>query len=224
MTVQAEEIDNPSCRLRSSSTPPDHRNHYLTKTVKLRMAAQSGKLFQEILCESRAHPVDTTNPVAAKVIDDLKKQVSQQRHEIEAERTKLRELQRNHERELRTIREQAEKKLDRSLDALSRRKDDEKLAELAQVKERLLKQNQQELRMQRTDLEEEMARLERRLAREREESVRKVLDIERKKTEEELSHYLPEDSVMSREEHLKAEIFRLGEEVERLEFQVGVVN
>lgn len=184
------------------------------------MAAQSGKLFQEILCSSRAHPVESNDPVAAKTIDDLKKQVSRQRSEIEAERTKFRELQRVHERELKSVRENAEKKLDSSLEALSRRKDDERLADVTQVKERLLKQNQQELRVQRAELEEEMKRLERRLTREREESMRKVLDMERKKTEEELSHYLPEDSVVTREEHLKAEIFRLGEEVERLEFQV----
>ena len=184
------------------------------------MAAQTGKHFQELLCEGRAQPVESTDPVAAKTIDDLKKQVSRQRAEVEAEKTKFRELRREHEREIRAIREQAEKKLEKSLDALSHRKDGEKVSEVAQVKERLLKQNQQELRTQRGDLEEEMRRLERRLTREREESMRKVLDVERKRTEEELSHYLPEDSVVTREEHLKAEIFRLGEEVERLEFQV----
>ena len=187
------------------------------------MAAQSGKLFQEILCEGRAHPVDSSDPAAAKTIDDLKKQVSRQRNEMEAEKTKYREFQRVHEREVKSVREQAEKKLEKSLEALSRRKDDEKLAEVAQAKERLLKQNQQELRTQRTELEEEMKTLERRLTREREESMRKVLDLEKKKTEEELSHHLLEDSVMTREEHLKAEIFRLGEEVERKEFQVSSV-
>lgn len=196
------------------------KNHYLTKTVKLRMAAQSGKLFQDILCESRAHPVESTDPMAAKTIDELKKQVSKQRTDIETERAKLRELQRSHEKEIKSIRDQSEKKLEKSLDALSRRKDDEKLSEISQVKERLLKQNQQELRTQRGDLEDEMRRLERRLTRERQESMRKILDLERKRTEEELAHYLPEDTVMTREEHLKAEIFRLGEEVERLEFQV----
>lgn len=188
------------------------------------MAAQSGKQFQDILCEGRAHPVDSSDPVTAKTIDDLKKQVSKQKTEIEAEKTKFRELQRSHEKEIRVIREQTEKKLDRSLDALSHRKYDEKMAEVAQVKERLLKQNQQELRTQRAELEEEMRRLERRLTREREESMRKVLDLERKRTEEELSHYLPEESVMTREEHLKAEIFRLGVEVERLEFQVSYTH
>lgn len=184
------------------------------------MAAQSGKHFKESLCESRAHPVDSADPTAAKTIDELKKQVARHRAEIEAERSKFRELQWSHERDVRLIREEAEKKLERSLDALLRRKDGERLAEVEQVKERLLKQNQQELRTQRVELEEEMKRLERRLTREREESMRKVLDLEKKKTEEELSHYLPEDSVISREEHLKAEIFRLGVEVERLEFQV----
>lgn len=196
------------------------KNHYLTKTVKLRMAAQSGKLFQDILCESRAHPVESTDPIAAKTIDELKKQVSKLRTDIETERAKLREVQRSHEKEIKSLRDQSEKKLERSLEALSRRKDDEKLAEISQVKERLLKQNQQELRTQRGDLEDEMRRLERRLTREREESMRKILNLERKRTEEELAHYLPEDTVMTREEHLKAEIFRLGEEVERLEFQV----
>lgn len=188
------------------------------------MAAQSGKHFKESLCESRAHPVDSADPTAAKTIDELKKQVARHRAEIEAERSKFRELQWSHERDVRSIREEAEKKLERSLDALSRRKDGERLAEVEQVKERLLKQNQQELRTQRVELEEEMKRLERRLTREREESMRKVLDLEKKKTEEELSHYLPEDSVISREEHLKAEIFRLGVEVERLEFQVQYIH
>ena len=185
------------------------------------MTAQSGKLFKETLCESRAHPVDSSDPTAAKTIDELKKLVSRHRAEIESERSKFRELEWSHEREVRSIREDAERKLERSLDALARRKDDERLAEVEQTRDRLLKQNQQELRTLRVELEEEMKRLERRLTREREESMRKVLDLERKKTEEELSHYLPEDSVASREEHLKAEIFRLGVEVERLEFQVG---
>ena len=218
MEVLSEETDNPS-----SSLSLERKNHYLTKTVKLRMAAQSGKLFQEILCESRSHPVETTDPVAAKTIDDLKKQVSRQKVEIEAERVKLRELQRTYEKEVRTIREELEKERDRSLEALSRRKDDEKVAEILQVREKLLKQNQQELRTQRADLEDEMRRLERRLTREREETMRKVLNLERQKTEEEAAHHMLEDTVMTREEHLKTEIFRLGEEVERLEFQVGLV-
>ena len=185
------------------------------------MAAQSGKLFKELLCEGRAHPVDSSDPVAAKTIDELKKQVVRLKSEIESERTKFRELHWAHEKELRVVREEAEKKLEHSLEAQARRKDDERLSEVSQVKERLLKQNQHELRTQRVELEEEMKRLERRLTREREESMKRVLDLERKKTEEELSHYLPEDSVMGREEHLKAEIFRLGVEVERLEFQVS---
>ena len=184
------------------------------------MAAQSGKLFQGMLCEGRSQPVETTDPVAAKAIDELKKQVARQRAEIEAERTKMRELQRDHEKEKRAVREEAEQKLEKSLEALSHRKDSEKMSEILQLKERLLKQNQQELRVQRTDLEEEMRKLERKLTREREETMRQVLNLERKKTEEELSHYLPEETVMTREEHLKAEIYRLGEEVERLEFQV----
>ena len=216
--LSSEETDNPSSLLSQ-----ERKNHYLTKTVKLRMAAQSGKLFQEILCESRSHPVESTDPVAAKTIDDLKKQVSRQRAEIEAERVKLRELQRSHEKEIRMVREDLEKERDRSLEALSCRKDNEKVAEVAQVKERLIKQNQHELRTQRGDLEDEMRRLERRLTKEREETMRKVLNLERKKTEEEAAHHMLEDTVMTREEHLKAEIFRLGEDVERLEFQVGCV-
>lgn len=218
----------PSALLEQTDSSPGHqsvKNHYLTKTVKLRMAAQSGKLFQDILCESRAHPVETTDPIAAKTIDELKKHVSRQKADIETERAKLRELQRSHEKEIKSLRDEAEKKLEKSLEALSRRKDDEKLTEISQVKERLLKQNQQELRTQRGDLEDEMRRLERRLTKEREDSMRKILNLERKRTEEELSHYVPEDAVMTREEHLKAEIFRLGEEVERLEFQVrGLVD
>ena len=204
----------------SQPEPPAPKNHYLTKTVKFRMAAHSGKQFQDLLCEGRAHSVETTDPVAAKVIDELKKQVAKQKAEIDVDKVNLREVQRNHEKEVRSIRDQAEKKLEKSLEALSRHKDDEKVTEVSQVKERLLKQNQHELRTQRAELEDEMRRLERRLTREREESMRKILDFERKKTEQELSHYLPEDSVMTREEHLKAEIFRLGEEVERVEFQV----
>ena len=188
------------------------------------MAAQSGKLFKELLCDGRAQPVDSTDPVTAKTIDDLKKQVLRLKSEIESERSESKELQWSHERAVRSIREESEKKLERSLEALSRRKDDERITEVSQVKERLLKQNQHELRSLRVELEEEMKRLEKRLTREREESMRKVLDVERKKTEEELSHYLPEDSVVSREEHLKAEIFRLGVDVERLEFQVRHVQ
>lgn len=164
--------------------------------------------------------MDTSDPSAAKAIDDLKRLVARFKAEVEVEKTKLHELQWKHDREVRSIHEDAEKKLERSLDALSRRKDDEREVEMNQVKERLLKQNQGELRTQRVELEEEMKRLERRLTKEREESMRKVLNLERRKNEEELSRYLPEDSVVTREEHFKAEIFRLGEEVERLEFQV----
>ena len=184
------------------------------------MAAQTGKLFQDMLCESRSHPVETTDPAAAKIIDELKKQVAKEKTELEAERVKSRQMYRDHEKELKVVQEMAEKKLEQSLHAQSHRKETERISEMMQLKERLLKENQQELRFQRTELEEEMKRLERRLTKEREEMMRNVLNLERKKTEEELSHYLPEDTVATREEHLKAEIYRLGEEMESLEFQV----
>ena len=59
--------------------------------------AQTEKIFRDILCEGRALPAETTDPAGARTIDELRKQVSKLKWELEAEKQKIRQLYRDHE-------------------------------------------------------------------------------------------------------------------------------
>ncbi len=182
--------------------------------------AQTEKVFRDILCEGRALPAETSDPAGARAIDELRKQVKEHKAELEAERVKSRQLARDHEREIRTIREESERKLDTTVESLTVRKDLERAAEIKKVEERLEKQKENELRMSAKDHADEIRILQRKVQHEKEESVRLAVEEERRHYSEEFLHVFPEDEVIARESRLTKELFVLGEQNQRLEEQV----
>ena len=182
--------------------------------------AQTEKVFRDILCEGRALPAETSDPAGARAIDELRKQVKEHRAELEAERVKSRQLVRDHEREIRTLREESERKLDTTVDSLTVRKDLERAAEIKKVEERLEKQKESELRMSAKDHADEIRMLQRKFQHEKEESVRLAVEEERRHYSEEFLHVFPEDEVIARESRLTKELFVLGEQNQQLEEQV----
>lgn len=182
--------------------------------------AQTEKAFRDILCEGRALPSETSDPAGARVIDELRKLVKELRAELEGERGKSRQLIRDHEKEIRSLRDEGARKLDTSLESLSVRKDQERAAEIKKVEERLEKQKENELRILAKDHTDEMRMIQRKFQHEKEEGVRLAVEEERRHYSEEFLHVFPEDEVIAREARLTKELFVLGEQNQRLEDQV----
>ena len=182
--------------------------------------ATTEKVFRDLLCEGRSLPAETSDPAGARTIDELRKQVKDLRAELEGTVVKSRQLVRDHERDLRAVREESERKLETTVESLTLRKDQERVAEIKKVEERLEKQKESELRMAAKDHGDEVRRLQRKWQHEKEEGIRLAVEEERRHYHEEFLHVLPEDEVMARENRLTKELFALGEQNERLEDQV----
>lgn len=182
--------------------------------------AQTEKIFRDILCEGRALPAETTDPAGARTIDELRKQVSKLKWELEAEKQKFRQLYRDHENELKKLREEHARKLETSLESANFLKDQEKLAEIKRVEERLLRQNDHDLKALEREKNEEMRKVQRRIEHERDDSLRVAIEVERKRIYGEFQEMFQEDEMAARETKLKKEVFMLGEQNERLEEQV----
>lgn len=182
--------------------------------------ATTEKVFRDLLCEGRSLPAETSDPAGARTIDELRKQVKDLRAELEGAAVKSRQLVRDHEKELRVLREESERKLETTVESLTLRKDQERMAEVKKVEERLDKQKESELRMSAKDHTDEIRRLQRKFQHEKEEGIRVAVEDERRHYHEEFLHVLPEDEVMAREARLTKELFVLTEQNEQLEEQV----
>ena len=182
--------------------------------------ATSEKVFRDLLCEGRAQPVETTDPTAARLIGELKKQTAELRAELEAERVKARQQSRDHEHELRRLREEADRKLETTVAAAVARKDYERAEEIRHLEERLFKQHENELRTLVRDKNDEIRNLHQRMAREKENSVRVAVHLEQRSAAEEMLAMVPEDECRKREHKITSEMFRLNEQNEQLEDQV----
>ncbi len=182
-----------------------------------RKMAQSEKNFRDLLCEGRAQPPETSDPAAARTIDELRKQVTKLRGELESERQKVKEEEWEHEKELKRLREELEKKLDVTVEALAVRKDQEKQTDLKKFEERLRRQMDMERKTQEREKAEEVRRVQRRLERERNDSIRHAVEDERRTALEEMQKMMPEDECAMREAKLAREVFLLGEQNEQLQ-------
>ena len=182
--------------------------------------ATTEKVFRDLLCEGRSLPAETSDPAGARTIDELRKQVKDLRAELEGAALKSRQLVRDHEKELRVLREESERKLETTVESLTLRKDQERMAEVKKVEERLDKQKESELRMSAKDHADEIRRLQRKFQHEKEEGIRVAVEDERRHYHEEFLHVLPEDEVMAREARLTKELFVLTEQNKQLEEQV----
>lgn len=182
--------------------------------------AQSEKIFRDLLCERRSLPVETNDPSGAKAIDELKKQVRELKHEVESEKVKLRQANRDHERDLRRIREEAQRKLEVTVESTCVRKDLERLAEIKKLEEKLEKQRIQEVQALDKERAEELIKHQRKWQREKEEAIRLALEMERRKFSEETQNMYGRDEVHAREHKLAREVFILEERNNELEEQL----
>ena len=182
--------------------------------------AQSEKVFRETLCESRSYGVETIDPTGARTIDELRRQTKELRAQLEGEKVKFRQTQREHERRLQQIRDEEAMRLDAALEACSVRKEQEKLNELKKLEDRLYRQRDQDLRMLRKEKMEELNRSLRKWQLQKNEAVRLAAEVERRKSSEEFQAQYSEEEAQSREAKLTREVFILGEQNEALEEQV----
>ena len=182
--------------------------------------AQSEKIFRDMLCERRSLPVETNDPSSAKTIDDLKRLVKELRNEVEAEKLKVRQTNRDHEREIKRIREEAQRKLEVTVESTCVHKDLERLAEIKKLEEKLEKQRIQEVQALDKERAEELIKHQRKWQREKDEAVRAALEAEKRKFGEEAQHMYQQEEVHARESKLAREVFILEEQTEKLEEQV----
>ena len=182
--------------------------------------AQSQKVFRETLCESRSYGVETLDPIGARTIDELRRQVKELKFQVEGEKMKSRQAQRDHEKKLQQLRDEEAVRLDTALEACSVRKEQEKLNELKKLEEKLDRQRDQDLRMLRKEKVEELNRSLRKWQLEKNEAVRLAAEVERRRSSEEFQAQYAEDEAQGREAKLTREVFILGEQNESLEEQV----
>lgn len=180
--------------------------------------AGSEKLFRDMLCESRAHPVESTDPNTARTIDELKRQLREAKAELEGERTKSRLLNSQCEKDIKRVKDEADKKLSASLEALSIRKEQDRAADIRRVEDRLLKEREIELRTLEARKNEEMMRAQRKWNHDRDEDVRRAVREERERCYHEVG-VVSEEAGM-KEGKLTRELFMLSQQNNLLEEQV----
>ena len=165
--------------------------------------------------------MDNLDPVSARMISELQKQLAKVRGNLQLEKQRCRHMAGDHLAEMKRLREESERRLDHSLRALELRKDQERMAEVKRVEDNLLRQKEQEIKLLLKQKSEDEKELRRKLQRQNEESLRYALQQERKLILEELQAKMPdEEAIAARESKLAKEVFSLGEENMKLEEQV----
>ena len=179
------------------------------------------RAFQQSLCESRG-VLDNLDPASARIMNELQRQNTKLKSELANEKHKSRSMARDHLVELKRLREEHERRLESSLDALNSRKDQEKAVELKRVEEQGNRRRENEVRFVNKEKVEEIKALERRLQRKADENVRHSLERQRREIYEEVeANRIPdEQEVARRQSKLMKEVFDLGEENMKLEDQV----
>ncbi len=179
------------------------------------------RAFQQSLCESRSI-LDNLDPASARIINELQKHNNRLKGELATEKFKCRSMARDHLFELKRLREEHEKRLESSLDALNSRKDQEKAVDMKRVEEQLIKRRVNEVKFVNKEKVEELKALERRMQRKGEENVRHALEKQRREIYEEVEMArIPDEQEMhKRQSKLMKEVFDLGEENMKLEDHV----
>ena len=182
--------------------------------------AQSEKIFRDLLCERRSHPVETTDPAGARTIDELKRQLRDVRAELESERVKSRQLVSQCEKDVRRVREEGDLKLSASLEALSVRKEQERAVDVHRVEERLKKEWESERRVWEREKMDELARAQRKWQHDRDEDVRRSVRDERERCYKEMADSMGQDEALAKEDKLTRELFVLSQHNVQLDDQV----
>lgn len=182
--------------------------------------AASQKIFRDLLCESRSHPVETTDPTGARTIDELKRQLREVRAELESERVKSRQLVSQCEKDVQRVREEGDQKLSASLEALTIRKEQERTVDVHRVEERLKREWESERRVWEREKMDEFARAQHKWQRDREEEVRRSVREERERCAKEMSDSMGQDEALAKEDKLTRELFILSQQNVQLDDHV----
>ena len=176
--------------------------------------------FQQSLCESRSI-VDNLDPASARLVNELQKQVSKLKGDVEAEKRKCRHMAQDHLAELKRLREEQERRLESCLDAMNHRKNNEKVMEIKKLEEQCQREKESEVKALERAKVDELRSLEQQLKSQFHEKLRYSIEQEHRLAFNEAQAQLPnEDELVARETKLAKEVFMLGGENTRLEDQV----
>lgn len=182
--------------------------------------AQSEKIFRDMLCESRSHHVETTDPTGARTIDELKRQLREVRAELESERVKSRQLVSQCEKNVQRVKEEGDVKLAASLEALAIRKEQERTNDILKVEERIQKEWESERRIWEREKVDEFARAQRKWQQERDDDVRKSMREERERCHRDMISSNEQGEVHAKQDKITRELFMLSQQNVQLEDQV----
>ena len=186
--------------------------------------AQTEKVFKDLLCDGRSLVGDAADPTDARIIDELRKQVTKLKTDLEVEKQKTRTLQSANAGEVKKLREDHERRLESSVEAAIRKKDLEKQLELKKMEDALAKQKDQELKALVRDKDEELKKLQRKMSKDCEDQLRQAVDAERKLAREHIEGLLSGGPISERESNLTREVFILGEQTFQLESQAQTLR
>ena len=186
--------------------------------------AQTEKVFKDLLCDGRSLVGDAADPTDARIIDELRKQVTKLKTDLEVEKQKTRTLQSANAGEVKKLREDHERRLESSVEAAIRKKDLEKQLELKKMEDALAKQKDQELKALVRDKDEELKKLQRKMSKDCEDQLRQAVEAERKLAREHIEGLLSGGPISERESNLTREVFILGEQTFQLESQAQTLR
>ena len=166
--------------------------------------------------------MDNLSAKDRRLFEDLTKQIDKLRTDLEAEKQKLRQVHRDKVLELKAKQEEFDRKLERALEVQARKRETDKQADLKSVEEKVKKQKEREIKNIWRLKEDEIKRLKRQFAREKEEAIKEVIEIERRKSVEKVHE--GEDILTARITQLTKDIFALNEHNSKLEEQVKLLT
>lgn len=120
-----------------------------------------------------------SSPSTKKSIDELKRQVTKLKAELESERSKLKQVHRDKTGELKRIQENHEKERQKTIETVTKRLQNEHSVELRRIKESLIKEKDNELRQVLKFKDEELKAFKQQILEEKDRAKRAEEDFKR---------------------------------------------
>ena len=162
-----------------------------------------------------------SSPTQSRAVDDLRRQLLKVKGDLEAEKQKARQAQRNHTAALKDKKDELERKHKLQVESVTSRKEQEKVNELKLLEDRLNRQKEIEFRKLQREKNDEMKDLKLKLSKEHDIKLRSAVDAERQKLSDQ---YGGEDPSSAREAKLAREVFMRSEENEQIRDQMRLLK
>lgn len=163
----------------------------------------------------------SSSPPPSRAVDELRRQLVKVKGELETEKQKARQVQRNHAVVLKEKKDELERKHKLNLESISSRKEQEKVNELKLLEDRLNRQKDMEFRKLQREKNDELRELKLKLSKEHDIKLRSSLEAERQKLSDQ---YGGEDPSSAREAKLAREVFMRSEENEQMRDQMRLLK